>query len=77
MELGRVELGDREASQENSNCFLGTQGRAVKCSDFSLFPSAEEKSDWEVLIFFSSILILVKVFEPEDKRQYISLLKGT
>lgn len=52
MELGRVEMGDREASQENSNCFLGTQGRAVKCSDFSLFPSAEEKSDWEVLIFF-------------------------
>lgn len=29
-----------------------------------------------VLNFFSSILIILQVLEPEDKRQYICLLKG-
>lgn len=43
-------MGRAEALQRNSNCSLGTQGRAVKCSDFSL--SAAEKPDWRGFEFF-------------------------
>lgn len=50
--LGGERWGDIEALQKDSDCFLGTQGRAVKCPDFSLFPSAEEKSDGRGFDFF-------------------------
>lgn len=52
MGAGRVEVGRAEALQRNSNCSLGTQGRAVKRSEFSLLPSAAEKPDCRGFEFF-------------------------